>query len=316
MVQQPVEIVNTAVEKPNREPTLIFLHIPKTAGLSLQAILERQYAGRTVRDVWVQEPQTVRDFLALSSADRAEIACLMGHLPFGWHELFPHGARYVTLLRDPVALFVSAMRYKDWLSTDLPKWGTEDVEGIRSPEELLEFCKERSLLNVQTAYLGGVITGDDYQPPYRVTREHLAAARHHIEKHFVVAGLTRRFDESVLLMKRKLGWTRSLVQPRVNVTDPRLPKPVISPRLEADIRASCALDMELLEFVRERFEAELERQDASFRRELERTRKRNRWLHRCQDLYRALFPHGVRRRLRRGKRLVGRVSGVACRGSL
>jgi hypothetical protein len=91
------------------------------------------------------------------------------------------------------------------------------------------------------------------------TRQLLDQAKNILRKYFMVVGSSERFDESLLLMKRKLGWNRLPVYQKRNVGAPRppeLPKQVLD-----TIRKHNELDCELYEWASDRLQQELQRED-------------------------------------------------------
>ena len=86
--------------------TLIFIHLPKTAGMSLREVLLKE-AGRTPT-FWIVNP--VKDTTWLRSIPletRATYSLVEGHMYYGVHELLPCPSVYMTMLRDPVERILS-----------------------------------------------------------------------------------------------------------------------------------------------------------------------------------------------------------------
>ena len=88
---------------------LIFLHIPKTAGTTLNRIIEWQYNPLSI---FTMDPYRIRATVdrlkTLSEQRRRRLQVVRGHLFYGVHELLPQGATYITMLREPVARFLSS----------------------------------------------------------------------------------------------------------------------------------------------------------------------------------------------------------------
>ena len=86
---------------------LVFIHIPKTGGMTMERLISRQYPKPLTRWISLQRPAQVSAFLAMSEEERARLRCLMGHIQFGYHRHLPQETVYITLLREPMARFVS-----------------------------------------------------------------------------------------------------------------------------------------------------------------------------------------------------------------
>jgi hypothetical protein len=257
------------------DPTIIFLHIGKTAGSSLRGILRRQVRRDQILEFRAPLPEPGRlrregglaAFAAIPEADRARARLVMGHAPYGLHELIPRPSTYVTMLRDPVELVVSLYRYigrtpNHILHDELRSRGLP-LEGFVTSGLSLETD------NSQTRALAG-----DMSAPFGgCDEEMLATARAHLEDRFAVVGLTDRFDESLLLMGRAFDWSRLYyVAANVAPTAERVPP---SPETVEQIRAANSLDVELYAWATERFEQTIA-SDPTFDVALERFRRRNR----------------------------------------
>ena len=85
---------------------LIFLHIPKTAGTTLNRIIEWQYNPLSIFTI---DPYGIRAtaerLQELPEERRRRLRMVRGHCYYGLHKLLPQGATYITMLRDPVKRF-------------------------------------------------------------------------------------------------------------------------------------------------------------------------------------------------------------------
>ncbi len=88
---------------------LIFLHIPKTAGTTLNRIIEWQYNPLSI---FTMDPYRIRAtperLKQLPEARRRRLRMVRGHFYYGVHEYLPQGSTYITMLREPVARFLSS----------------------------------------------------------------------------------------------------------------------------------------------------------------------------------------------------------------
>ena len=99
--------------------------------------------------------------------------------------------------------------------------------------------------------------------PSRSGPEALEEAKRNLDR-FLVVGLTERFDETFILIRRALGWKLPYYL-TANVTT--RPKPATQDTLE-QIRERNRLDLELYDFANQRLSADVAKQGPSFAREL------------------------------------------------
>lgn len=214
---------------------LIFLHLPKTAGTTFDAVLSRQFRPEQIHmlrsERWLE---TLAAFPSLPLAQREAIRLLKGHQPFGLHVHLAPGARYLTVLRDPVARVVSHYRYV--VATRHPRFYPRiEAEGLdlhgyvtRHPSGELE--------NGQTRWLSGRL---DDAP---LDETDLARARRHLAEHFAWVGVAERFDESLVELALRQGWPRIYYRRR-NVGEPQ--EQPIAAATRAAILARNRLDLAL-----------------------------------------------------------------------
>ncbi|OYW10043.1 MAG: hypothetical protein B7Z53_01765 [Rhodospirillales bacterium 12-71-4] len=91
-------------------PQIVFVHLPKTGGFALHAALERGLPAGSVLRIGDSTAQAA--FRSMRPADVARYRLVSGHFTFEEAlALAPPGARFATLLRDPVARLLSAFNY-------------------------------------------------------------------------------------------------------------------------------------------------------------------------------------------------------------
>lgn len=101
---------------------IFFMHIPKTAGISLLRFLEQSMRERSAgvsprqRDgIWSGESEsypTYEEFMSEVGAAYREYELVCGHYPYHVRELLPPETVVVTLLRDPLARCVSHIKHQ------------------------------------------------------------------------------------------------------------------------------------------------------------------------------------------------------------
>jgi galactose-3-O-sulfotransferase len=223
---------------------LIFLHIPKTAGTTLNRIIEWQYDPRLIFTV---DPHrfraTVKRFHTFSEERRRSYQVLRGHLVYGIHEFLPQRATYITMLRDPVSRFLSS--YQFILRRPLHPLHQKMKRQRLGPEDLIRLTPQSQ--NLQCRFISGIGKGG------KCDERILEMAKANLKSSFRVVGLTERFHESLLLMIAAFGWKVPFYQNQ-KVAKVR---PAIDAGLAEFIRKHNRLDVELYRFGEELFEAQL-----------------------------------------------------------
>lgn len=239
---------------------LIFLHIPKTAGTTLNRIIESQYSPFAI---FTMDPHRIRAtaarFKRLPEARRRRLQVVRGHLFYGIHEFLPQGATYITMLREPVARLLSA--YYFVLRRPLnPLHRKLKRERLRI-EDCVRLFPDRN--NTQCRFIAGI--KDTAIRDERL----LAIAKENLTKSFSVVGISERFEESLMLMAATFAWKiRFYDNRRVAKT-----RPQIDPGAVEMIRDHNRLDLELYEFGKGLFEESLQKNEAAVRKGLAALRK-------------------------------------------
>ena len=259
---------------------LLFLHIPKAGGTTLHSVIERQFAPHVTFTISGMTPsKSIREFIELPPERRSKIRLLKGHMPYGLHKYLSVPATYITMLRDPVDRVVSHY----YFVRRSPGVGHHrEVEQGRMG--LDDFVRERAAIganNDQTRLISGVekVNAKLWNNGQGVNEEAgdvdiLAIARANLRDHFTLVGLAENFDESLLLLKRRLGW-RNVYYVKQNVTKGRLAKKQVPRETVSLIEKHNELDMALYEYARQRFEEAVAEQGASFAGDLRRFQRNN-----------------------------------------
>jgi hypothetical protein len=215
---------------------LIFIHIPKAAGQSVISIISRQYKSRNVAAYTRPVGQLrAEDYDGFSNA-----RAVVGHLHFGVHENLPGQSVYVTCLRNPVSRIVSLFEY---MATNPTHHLYEIARQQRIEEFLTSGIAPIEAENGQTRQISGLTQRE-------TTKEMLEVAKRNLTSSFLVPGTAELFDESILLMKKGLGWSLPFYVSR-NVSRSRSGRREIEPRVQSVIREYNQLDIELWEFAGE-----------------------------------------------------------------
>ena len=161
-------------------PLLVFVHINKTAGTTLRYILRSSYGARHCdvepwHAAWSDPPFSTADLERVRKL-YPRLASIAGHRITGYVDLEEAGTdlRYMTFLREPVALCASRFQYQ---------------LDYRKKKNLVfeEWIEKDWVRDSQTQLIGG--TTDP------------AHATSVIDRKEMFVGLTERFDESIVMLR-------------------------------------------------------------------------------------------------------------------
>jgi hypothetical protein len=247
----------------------------------------RQYGREDAHVAELFLPEDVERFTALPESQRARIRFLKGHMAFGLHRYLPGPSRYFTMIRDPIDRVVSYYYYirrrpADRLHAPVME---EDIDLARFVESgMARDHTDNSFVRF--------ISGDPFVELGSVDDALLERAKSNIRDHFVLTGSMEQFDETVLLLKKAMGWSRPVHYRRQNVTAGRPAVEGLDAKTKAVVERATELDRELVEHCRALFRERLASMPASFEGELRRFKRRNALL---EKAYPVVQP--IRRRL-------------------
>lgn len=193
---------------------LAFVHIPKTAGTALNAILDREYFPDETYEVMMRGMSLARPkptilpspaisfskiYRLKSALNRPRrVRLIRGHFDLSLSKLLPPDTRFFTLLRDPVERAISHYYH-------YRRQATDPIHPLALRSTLTEWVSTCGLVemdNGQTRRLAGGIN----LPCGEVTEQMLERAKSNLARNFAVVGLTERFEESLILLHRAFNW--------------------------------------------------------------------------------------------------------------
>jgi Galactose-3-O-sulfotransferase len=249
------------------EEAVIFLHLPKTAGTTVNRLIEWEYR---LSEMYSIDPfffkWSAAHLRKLPPGRLKRIRMFKGHMAFGLHEVLSQPATYITVLRDPIDRVISAFYFMRSYKLHPLYWKFR-----RNNWTLEDFVRLYPRENVQAKVVGG----SEYDAP--CTPEILEKAKQNLRRYFSVVGLSERLEESLALMKLRFGWKLTSYS-SFNVTRSR-PKKDDLPKATIDlIGEKNAFDIELYQCAREIFEDAFKRNATEVKRiagELEAARTRS-----------------------------------------
>jgi hypothetical protein len=222
--------------------TIIFTHIPKAAGVSLNHNVALNVSGSKIQLLYAppfeQPISKVKEnaFFAKPKQELKSYKFIAGHTNYGIHKNLPGDSEYITILRNPLSRVSSAYRYYEF---DKNKTVTEFLDaGFYEAD------------NGMVRRLSGI--GDSI-PIGKVRASHLQQAIKNIEFHYKLAGTLEQYNEFIFMLGKTYDWKMS-PSIRENVTQGH-PNHVakLSEDEQALILAHNSLDIALHAFVTQKF---------------------------------------------------------------
>lgn len=246
---------------------LFFHHIPKTAGTTLNGILEANFPQEAVLSAY--DHAGSQRLNSLDAHEFARLRLIQGHVFIhDFEAFFANPILAFTMLREPVARVVSEFDFlKNWpehhLYTYLRSHDVSLEEYVTSTEKALAYRGR----NLMCSSLCGTspMPGSD--------AEMLARAKANLDR-FHVVGVTELFDASLLLLQEAAG-LQNVLYDRRNVRSAPHRLREITPREREVIEEANKLDQELYCYARTLVEAAIARRGAGFQARLRAFRKIN-----------------------------------------
>jgi len=229
-----------------QDQAVIFLHLPKCGGTTLNRIMEWEFNPMRVFSIdpilflW-----SYKKLNRWSPERLARMQAFKGHMPFGLHKRLPQPSTYITFLRDPVERVISAYYFaRNYLLHPKHRW--------ISKLTLEEYVQLSPNHNVQCKCISGrPFVGNHHSGP--CDRDTLEMAKENLQRYFSLVGLTERFDEGLAILKIMFGWQITKYA-NFNVTKSRAKQTSLPPSTVELIAERNKYDVELYEFAIPLFE--------------------------------------------------------------
>ena len=221
------------------ETRILFVHIPKTAGISLfNALSSALGPERSLRYPEISK-ENRQKYLAMSAEQVRSYRLLSGHFPLDFYLKQPvSDYQVITVLRDAVDRELSAYFY-------VRNWKGHPRHATLGQMDLYQFVEHRAKQqhsNWQCAILSGSGTFDE--------------ARKAIARHRILAAPVDYLGDFCKLLERRFG-LGPLHPGRENVTGSRLGVDEVPPEIKSRLRELTAEDQRLYQYVKQKFEQEV-----------------------------------------------------------
>jgi hypothetical protein len=228
-----------------RKRTVFFLHMPKTAGTTLEHYIEGNMQNASIC------PHTVMpQILPLSAKELAAFDLIHGHFNYNLLERLPKDTQTITMLRSPVARAISHLKHirsnkspTFWMKKYLP------INDMTLDEMVQEEVVQKFICDYQLRRLAVDVNLNEFKEPmvlhtpFRLEQHHLDLGKKRLES-FDAIGITERFSDSVKLLNKTFNWQEAVEIPSLNVSPT---KDEISEKSIQKIKELTSLDQALYE---------------------------------------------------------------------
>jgi hypothetical protein len=204
----PAVIRSRAVQSRASKPTVLFMHIPKTAGTAFREAIASNFLLPEIAYLYPGPPGfLVSDLRALPLEQRRAFRIVIGHYQVGMHESLPQEGEYITVVREPGARILSQYRY---LQQTQP-----EAAGTASLEELFE---KRFTVDFDNAMVR-CFSGADERifPPGTLTSDIYDQAVRNLRSMFRFVGYQEHAAHGYEWLCNYYGWHATEALPSVNL---------------------------------------------------------------------------------------------------
>jgi uncharacterized coiled-coil protein SlyX len=252
----------------NQNPSLIFIHVPKTAGTTLVEIMARQYGEDAVFWTTNEVITAIAKSKIIPKSGNSRFKLIHGHLSFGVDELLPYPSQYFTVMRDPIDRMISEYYYIQQ-ATNHPKHII--AKSARDIKEYVRSGLNREADNGQTRRISGV---GNKIPFGQCSDEVLELAKRNLKERFLMVGIAERFDHTIVLLSKLLGWSPPFYA-KLNVTKKRPRKDSLSDGELKLIEKYNQLDIALYQYAQTLLDDVIGQYGDAFYKEVEEFQKLN-----------------------------------------
>ena len=256
--------------------TVIFNHIPKTAGLTLSDIMKKQYSiNRRFSTLefngknWEGgRGEAIKYFMELPDYKRYNFDLITGHSALKLFN-FVQNPIGLIMLRDPVDRVLSLYSYVRRM-----KW--HNFHKVANQYSLYDCYKNNlhlewnELYNGQSSSLLSTIKNIKFDST-KILYNDIVQIKYFL-KEYCLVGLVERFDESLILFGEYLHWNKNLFYSKINVSND---KPAINPKTIEIIKQYNEDDIYLYNYFLNNFDNLINSMDAKFKNKLKSFRSKN-----------------------------------------
>ena len=249
---------------------ILFIHIPKTAGTTMQSIFQRHLEKKSC--LFINQNSSFKDLRSLKNIierSPSKLNLVQAHMPFGIHNYLKFEKRYITFLRNPVNRVIS-LYHSIYQSPNHYLY----KEVVKYKMSLKDFIDSKITVEIENGHVR-LLSGSDLNTPiFKINGNHYQIARTNLDKYFFSVGICERFDDSLLLLANKLGWKSVPYYYSRNVGN-YFNKQKVPYHIIDQIKELNTYDIKLYEIAVNKFDSTLKKTIPDYKELLKRFQKQN-----------------------------------------
>lgn len=200
----------------------------------MRKIIEKQYGIYQIRSFYAGHEDAYNKLKGTPNSRLSSVKWIQGHFQFGLHEALSQPVQYLTMLRHPVDRVISFY----YFLRESPRHPLNKKAMSLTLKEFI-LCEDRNIQNQIHNLQTKMISGDGTAS--------IEKAKKNIDEHFLMVGITERFNESLAIMRNKLGWNAPYNN-KHNVTKRRPKMEQVPAEIRKLIEQKNEIDFQLYEY--------------------------------------------------------------------
>lgn len=251
LANTPIIFANSCIKEPPFK-TILFMHIPKTAGTAFREAIAANFRLSEIAYIYPTPPGfLVSDLRALSWRQLRSYRIVIGHYQYGMHAALPQASEYITMVREPTARVISQYAYIAETQREL----VTDKSGNLMP--LGEIFEKHLTVDFDNAIVR-CFSGVDQTvfPPGTLTKEIYDRAVHNLQTAFTFVGHQEESEDGYAWLCEHFDWHAVPKLSQVNRRTTRKPENADHTAMVDAIRHHNRWDLQFYEEICRRFPRE------------------------------------------------------------